>query len=51
MLDGDMAQTLGAILREELEIASEILVIDGVTLRDFDYIDLGRVRVPSKPCR
>jgi ethanolamine utilization protein EutA len=47
MLDGDIAQTLGAILREDMKIASELLVIDGVTLRDFDYIDLGRVRLPS----
>jgi ethanolamine utilization protein EutA len=47
MLDGDVAQTLGAILREELGITSEILVIDGVMLMDFDYIDLGRVRLPS----
>ena len=47
MLDGDVAQTLGAILREELDVASEILVIDGVVLMDFDYIDLGRIRLPS----
>ena len=47
MLDGDVAQTLGAILREELGVASEILVIDGVVLMDFDYIDLGRIRLPS----
>jgi ethanolamine utilization protein EutA len=47
MLDGDVAQTLGAILREELYVASEILVIDGVVLMDFDYIDLGRIRLPS----
>src|SRR3954453_1533232 len=47
MLDGDIAQTLGAILREELHIESEILAIDGVMLRDFDYIDLGRIRMPS----
>src|SRR5271166_899430 len=47
MLDGDIAQTLGAILREELNIESEILVIDGVVLWDFDYIDLGRIRMPS----
>ena len=26
---------------------SEILAIDGVMLRDFDYIDLGRIRMPS----
>ena len=47
MLDGDVAQTLGAILREELLVESEILAIDGLVLRDFDYIDLGRVRMPS----
>ena len=47
MLDGDIAQTLGAILREELLVESEILAIDGVVLRDFDYIDLGRIRLPS----
>jgi len=47
VLDGDIAQTLGAILREELKIANEILVIDGVTLWDLDYIDLGRIRLPS----
>jgi ethanolamine utilization protein EutA len=47
MLDGDVAQTLGAILHEELEVASDILVIDGVALMDFDYIDLGRIRLPS----
>jgi ethanolamine utilization protein EutA len=47
MLDGDVAQTLGAILREELHVDSEILAIDGVVLRDFDYIDLGRIRMPS----
>jgi len=47
MLDGDVAQTLGAILREELNVTSEILVIDGVVLMDFDYIDRGRIRMPS----
>ncbi len=47
MLDGDVAQTLGHILREDCKVTSEILCIDGVMLMDFDYIDLGRVRVPS----
>jgi ethanolamine utilization protein EutA len=47
MLDGDVAQTLGAILREELDVQGEILAIDGVVLWDFDYIDLGRIRLPS----
>ncbi len=48
MVDGDIAQTLGAILRDEMGVDSEILVIDGVILWDFDYIDLGRIRMPSQ---
>jgi ethanolamine utilization protein EutA len=47
VIDGDIAQTLGAILREEMDVKAEILVIDGVTLWDFDYVDLGRIRMPS----
>jgi ethanolamine utilization protein EutA len=47
ILDGDVANTLGGILKEDWRIASEVLVIDGIALRDFDYIDLGRIRMPS----
>jgi ethanolamine utilization protein EutA len=48
VLDGDVAQTLGGILKEDWAVASEVLVIDGIALRDFDYIDLGRIRMPSR---
>jgi len=47
VLDGDIAHSLGALLKDEWGIASELLVIDGVSLWDFDYVDLGRVRMPS----
>jgi ethanolamine utilization protein EutA len=47
ILDGDVAQTLGAMLRDELGLGSEVLVIDGIMLVDFDYVDLGRIRLPS----
>ena len=47
ILDADIAQTLGAILKDELHVTSEVLVLDGIALWDFDYIDLGRVRMPS----
>lgn len=47
VLDGDLAQTLGGILSEEMAIKNDLLVIDGVVLWDFDYIDLGRIRLPS----
>ncbi|MDB5772108.1 MAG: ethanolamine utilization protein EutA [Burkholderia sp.] len=48
IFDGDLAHTLGAMLREEMGLESELLVIDGVVLMDFDYIDLGRIRLPSQ---
>ena len=47
IFDGDIAQTMGALLKEELGVASEVLALDGIALWDFDYIDLGRVRMPS----
>jgi ethanolamine utilization protein EutA len=47
MLDGDIARTLGLLLRGELGIANDLVVIDGIVLRDLDYVDLGRVRQPS----
>jgi ethanolamine utilization protein EutA len=47
MLEGDAALTLGAILKQELRLPNEILVLDGITLRDFDYVDIGRIRMPS----
>jgi ethanolamine utilization protein EutA len=47
ILDGDLAQTLGGVLRDDLGVESEVLVIDGIVLVDFDYIDLGRIRLPS----
>jgi ethanolamine utilization protein EutA len=47
LLDGDVAMTLGRLLREELGVTSDLLVVDGLSLRDFDYIDIGRVRYPS----
>jgi ethanolamine utilization protein EutA len=47
IIDGDIAQTLGGILRDELHLTNELLVLDGLSLRDFDFIDLGKIRLPS----
>jgi ethanolamine utilization protein EutA len=47
ILEGDVAQTIGGILKEDFGLRSEVLVLDGISLRDFDYIDLGRIRMPS----
>ena len=47
MIDGDIAITLGTLLRDELWVTNDLLILDGISLRDFDYVDLGRVRHPS----
>jgi len=48
ILNADIAMNLGAILREDLGVLNEVLVIDGLELWDFDYVDLGRMRLPSR---
>ncbi len=47
ILDADIALTLGAVMHEECNIENDIMVIDGIALWDFDYIDLGKLRMPS----
>lgn len=47
VVDGDIALTLGHLLKADPRVTGEVLVIDGVALWDFDYIDLGRIRMPS----
>ena len=48
IVDGDLAQTLGAILKLDMALDTEILAIDGIATRDFDYLDIGRLRLPSR---
>ena len=48
--DGDIALTLGYMIDEDPQVqaaGSEVLVIDGITLWGFDFVDLGRIRMPS----
>ena len=47
MLDADLALTLGRVLRDDLGVANDTVILDGLDLRDFDFVDLGRVREPS----
>lgn len=48
VLDGDVGYTLGCVLKDDLGIDSEVLVLDGLRLDDFDFIDIGKVRLPSR---
>lgn len=47
ILDADIAMNLGTVLQEDLSISNDMMVIDGVALWNFDFIDLGRMREPS----
>jgi len=47
VFDHDLAGLVGNILKEEFKLKNDLLSIDGITLRDFDFIDLGKVLEPS----
>lgn len=47
MIDSDIALTLGKMLRDELLVVNDLVILDGIDLRDFDFVDLGRIRQPS----
>jgi ethanolamine utilization protein EutA len=46
-IDGDIAATLGAILRDELGLEGGLVTLDGLELGDLDYIDIGVPQPPS----
>jgi ethanolamine utilization protein EutA len=46
VVDADIAQSLGAILTEEAGLRRRLIVLDGVELADFDFIDVGEYLDP-----
>lgn len=47
-LDVDLGAALGRILKEELGFRAPLISIDGVELRELDFIDLGEPLEPTK---
>jgi len=47
VFDNDLAGLVGTILKNDFELKNDLLAIDGVTLHDFDFIDLGKALEPS----
>ncbi|MCZ6718859.1 MAG: ethanolamine ammonia-lyase reactivating factor EutA, partial [Gammaproteobacteria bacterium] len=39
--DGDIGGVLGLHLKEEMQLLNPVISIDGIDLREFDYIDIG----------
>ncbi len=46
-LDADIAHSLGRVMVDELGMAGPLVIVDGLDLRDLDYIDVGAVVRPA----
>jgi ethanolamine utilization protein EutA len=47
MIDGDVGRTLGHILEHELAVRRDVVSIDGIQLKEFDFVDIGEVIRPA----
>jgi ethanolamine utilization protein EutA len=47
VFDRDLAGLVGTILKNDFALKNDVLAIDGITLHDFDFIDLGKALEPS----
>ncbi len=43
LIDGDIGMSLGRILRQEIAPGANVIAVDGVQLKQFDYVDIGQV--------
>jgi ethanolamine utilization protein EutA len=43
LIDGDVGKSLGRVIRHEIAPAADVIAIDGVQLKEFDYVDIGNV--------
>ena len=48
LFDRDLAQSVGRILTQEHDLKCPLLVLDGLRFKEFEFVDLGRVRLPSR---
>jgi ethanolamine utilization protein EutA len=46
MIDGDVGSSLGRVLHNELHLDSQIVSIDGIKLRELDFVDVGELLTP-----
>jgi ethanolamine utilization protein EutA len=46
VVDADIAQSLGAILKEEAGLRRSLIALDGIELRELDFIDIGEYLSP-----
>jgi ethanolamine utilization protein EutA len=42
VVDMDVAKSLGGILKDELHVEEDLVVVDGIDVGDLDFVDIGR---------
>jgi ethanolamine utilization protein EutA len=47
LIDGDVGKSLGRLIRHEIAPRADVIAIDGVQLKEFDYVDIGRIIEPT----
>jgi ethanolamine utilization protein EutA len=47
MIDGDVGRTLGHILEHDLALGRDVVSIDGIQLKEFDFVDIGDIIRPA----
>jgi len=48
LLDRDVGRTLGEILKRDLAVRSNIVSVDGMQLKELDYVDIGEILEPTR---
>ncbi len=48
MIDGDVGRTLGHILERGLRVGRPVVSIDGIQLKEFDFVDIGAMIRPAE---
>jgi ethanolamine utilization protein EutA len=43
LVDGDVGKSLGRVILNEIAPRADVIAIDGVALKEFDYVDIGSV--------
>lgn len=47
ILDQDIAMLVGRLIADELDITQDVVVLDGISLKDVHFVDMGRFRPES----
>jgi ethanolamine utilization protein EutA len=47
LTDRDVGKTIGSILKQDLQVPGDMISIDGVQLKEFDFVDIGEVIQPA----